>query len=157
MGILRSSLLWFIWCQKCKHDCKEGHFHLGITLFRFWQTTIQTCMAAWKELHRFKRSDRKQEELVANLKKLWTQGGLLCRDSSRLQWQIVSNNYYLPGHMANHRFGLLIRPSVQVFSVHESSTNINSLRDEKKLQRSPTPQSFQPSQSKHGNEEELVD
>jgi hypothetical protein len=43
-----------------------------------------------------------------------------------------------------------------VFNVHESSINNNSLRDEKRLQRSPTPQSFQPSQSKQGNEE-LVD
>jgi hypothetical protein len=30
--ILRS-LLWFIWCQKCEKDLKEGHFHLSIVMF----------------------------------------------------------------------------------------------------------------------------
>jgi hypothetical protein len=44
-----------------------------------------------------------------------------------------------------------------VFIVHESSNNNNNLRDEKRLQRSPTPQSFQPSQSEQGNEKELID
>jgi hypothetical protein len=44
-----------------------------------------------------------------------------------------------------------------VFNVRESNTNNNSLRDEERLQRSPTPQSFQPSQLEQGNEEKLVD
>ncbi len=149
--ILKSSLLWFICCQKCEHDLREGRFHLGRTLFRSWQTIVQIGMAAWKELHRFKRSNRKQEELVVEFKKIWTQGGLVYKNSSRLQWQIMLNSYYLPKHMVDHRFRLLIRPLVQVFSVHENSTNNNSLKDDEKLQKSPTPQSFQPSQLKHGN------
>lgn len=67
--IIKSSL-WFIWCQKCKHDLREEHFHLGITLFRSWQTIVQASMIAWKELHRFKKSDRKQKEEVGKFKKI---------------------------------------------------------------------------------------
>ncbi len=26
-------LSWFIWCQKCEQDLKEGHFHLSIVMF----------------------------------------------------------------------------------------------------------------------------
>jgi hypothetical protein len=144
--ILKPSLLWFIRCQKCKHDLRECHFHLGITLFISWQTTVQVGMAAWKEFHRFKRSNKKQEELVAKFKKIWTQGGLVYKNSSRLQWQIMLNSYYLPKHIIDHRSRLLIWPLVQVFSVHENSTNNDSLKDDEKLQRRPTPQSFQPSQ-----------
>jgi hypothetical protein len=50
-----------------------------------------------------------------------------------------------------------ILPLVYVFSVHESNTNNNSLKDEERLQRNPTPQSFQASQLEQGNEEKLVD
>ncbi len=65
-------------------------------------------MATWKELHRFKRLDRKQEQIVAKFIKKWTQGGLFCKNLGRLQWQIVLNSYYLPQHMANHRSRLLM-------------------------------------------------
>jgi hypothetical protein len=150
--IFKSSLLWFIWCQKCEQDLRKWHFHLGIILFRSWQTTVHVGMVAWKELHGFKKSNRKQKKLVAKFKKVWTQGGLFYKNSGRLHWQIMLNSYYIPKHMVDHRSGLLIRPLVQVFSVHESNTNNNSLRDDEKLQRSPTPQSFQPSQLEHGNE-----
>lgn len=84
------------------------HFHLGITSFTSWQTTIHVGMATWKELHKFKKSNRKQKEIVTTFKKIWTQGGLFCKDSGRLQWQIVPNNYYLPRHMAIHRSRLLM-------------------------------------------------
>jgi hypothetical protein len=52
--ILRFSLLWFVWCQKCKRDFKKGQFHLGVALFQAWQTIIQAGMATWKELHKHK-------------------------------------------------------------------------------------------------------
>ncbi len=63
----------FIWCQKFEHYLKEGHFHLGIALFRSWQTTMQACMVAWKKFHRFKRSVKNQEKLVAKFQKTLSQ------------------------------------------------------------------------------------
>ncbi len=59
--------------------------------------------------------------------------------------------------MVDHRSRLLIWPPIQVFNVHEISVNCKSLRDEERLQRSPTPQRFQPSQLEHRNEKKLVD
>jgi hypothetical protein len=60
-------------------------------MFQAWQTKIQVEMVAWKKVHRFKRSIGKQEFLVVKFKKVWTHGGLLCKDIRTFQWQIVPN------------------------------------------------------------------
>jgi hypothetical protein len=47
----------------------KRHFRLGTTSFTSWQTTIWVFVAAWKVLHKFKKSNRKQKELFAKFKK----------------------------------------------------------------------------------------
>lgn len=59
--------------------------------------------------------------------------------------------------MVDHRFGLLFQPQVQVHNVHDSSISNNSLREEERLQTSPTPQSFQLSQLEQVDEGEIID
>jgi hypothetical protein len=44
-----------------------------------------------------------------------------------------------------------------VHNVHDSNISNNSLREEERLQQSPTPQSFQLSQLKQVDEGELID
>ena len=53
--ILRCTLIWYIWCQHTKYDLHSGVLHIGIALFRSWQTTVQVGMAAWKELQRYRK------------------------------------------------------------------------------------------------------
>jgi hypothetical protein len=48
--------------------------------------------------------------MIIQFKKVWRQGGLLCKELGSFQWQIIPNMYYLPKHMANHRLGFFIQP-----------------------------------------------
>jgi hypothetical protein len=82
--IFRFSLIWFIWCQKCEYDLREGQFHVGVALFRAWQTTIQVGMATWKELHKQIRFVKTLDNLICEFKQVWTQGNLLCKDNEGL-------------------------------------------------------------------------
>jgi hypothetical protein len=90
--------------------------------------------------------------LEAKFEEVWTKGGLFSKDSSSLQWQIVPSRYFLPRHVVDYRYGLLIRPQVQMHNVQDISINVNNLREEGRFQRSPTPQSFQLSQFEQGSE-----
>lgn len=44
--VIRYALLWYLWCQHCEHDLREGVFHLGVALYKAWQCTVQVGMAA---------------------------------------------------------------------------------------------------------------
>jgi hypothetical protein len=90
--------------------------------------------------------------LVAKFEKVWTKGGLFSKDSSSLQWQIVPNRNFLPRHIVDYRYRLLIRPRVQMHNAQDISINVNNLREEGRFQGSPTPQSFQLSQFEQGSE-----
>jgi hypothetical protein len=32
--VLRLCLIWYLWCQKCEFDLRNGDFHVGVALFR---------------------------------------------------------------------------------------------------------------------------
>lgn len=49
---LRMATIWFLWCQYVQYDLKQGDFHIGVVLFRAWQTTTQIGMAAWRQLQK---------------------------------------------------------------------------------------------------------
>ncbi len=120
--ILKFSLLWFIWCQKCERDLKEGQFHLGVAFFWAWQITIQVGIVAWKELHKHKRFVEKLDNLICEFKQGWiyfvrTMGSFISKSY---------NKYFLPKHMVDHRVGLTIKQHVQASN---KQNNIPTMED----------------------------
>jgi hypothetical protein len=76
---------------------------------------------------------------VANFEEVWTKGGLFSKDSNSLQWQIVPSRYFLPRHIIDYRYGLLIRLQVQMHNVQDISINVNNLREEVGSKEVPLP------------------
>jgi hypothetical protein len=35
-NLIRQALIWYIWCQHCEHDLREGIFHIGTVLYKSW-------------------------------------------------------------------------------------------------------------------------
>ncbi|KAG0573469.1 hypothetical protein KC19_VG181100 [Ceratodon purpureus] len=102
-NILRVSLVWCLWCQKCGHDLRGGNFHIGVALFRAWQLTIQSGMGAWRELqnHISEPKTRRQMEKEAAFIKIWTHKGVFCKSDGRLKWQMAPHHQFLPKDLAN--------------------------------------------------------
>lgn len=88
--ILQYCLLWYIWCQHTDYDLHSRVFHIGVALYRVWQTTVQVDKAAWTELQRFrkKRSPEKQGMMESLFMDIWAQGYLFCSNSRGApQWK----------------------------------------------------------------------
>ncbi len=126
--ILESSLLWFIWCQKCEQDLRER----------------QVGTVAWRELHKFKRFIIKRKFLVEKFKLVRMQGSVFCKDVGSFQWQIVPNRFVIPNHLVDQRMGLLFHRNIQMFNNQVNSSNSNFHSHEEMDHRSPTLQNFQP-------------
>lgn len=101
--ILRLSIIWCIWCSKCAHDLRDQEFHLGTTLFRAWQLTVQAGMGAYRAMIRYMKpplSERSQAK-IANFTKVWTHGQIFCRNERGLKWQMAPHPIFLSRDLAN--------------------------------------------------------
>ena len=101
--ILRMSIIWCIWCSKCAHDLRDQDFHLGVALFRAWQLTVQSGLGAYKAMIRYMKpplSERAQAK-IANFTKVWTHGGIFCKNEGGLKWQMAPNPLFLSRELAN--------------------------------------------------------
>jgi hypothetical protein len=99
--ILRLCLIWYLWCQKCEYDVRNGDFHIGVALFHAWQTIVQTAMEAWYDLTKY-NSDKpklaKQRKKEKEFIDMWSYRGIFCRtDNTRIRWQIVPHANFSPG------------------------------------------------------------
>lgn len=97
--IIRSALLWSLWCQHCEYDLRSGLFHVGVAIFRSWQITVQVGMGAWRELQRYKR--KRASEAHATMEQrfmeIWTVGDLFCSDRGGTPaWHPAPSPEYLP-------------------------------------------------------------
>jgi len=71
----------------CKPNCKTLHV-----------LTVKKQVRIIAKLHKFFKSIEKCEKMIIQFKKVWRQGGLLCKELGSFQWQIIPNMYYLPKH-----------------------------------------------------------
>lgn len=95
--------IWYLWCQYIQYDLKQGDFHVGVVLFRSWQTTTQIGMAAWRQLQKFrnKRNPRKHAKMEETLLNLRSQGNLFCISRGRKPiWKIILQHSFLPREVA---------------------------------------------------------
>lgn len=102
-NIIRHALLWYIWCQHCEHDMRDGAFHIGIALFRAWQVTVQVGMGAWRELqkNRRKRNPEKHSAMEQLFLLIWCQANLFCSNQAgKPQWNPAPNHEFLPREFA---------------------------------------------------------
>lgn len=99
----RMAIIWFLWCQYVQYDLKEGNFHVGIILFKAWQTTAQIGMAAWRQLLKFKRkrNPQKHAEMERTLLLIWGQGNIFCSPQGRIPiWRPIPRHSFLPRELA---------------------------------------------------------
>jgi hypothetical protein len=101
--ILRLSLIWFLWYQKCEFDLRRGDFHVGIALSRAWQTIVQAGMGAWQELTKFngEETSEKQKQKEESFIRTWSHGGIFCKTERGISWQIVPHRDFLTRNLAN--------------------------------------------------------
>lgn len=74
--ILRASLNWNIWVQKCEEELNGHPFSLGKVLFYSWKTVIHVGAEVWRSIFRHKRSQDKITELTTLFNTVWTQQGV---------------------------------------------------------------------------------
>lgn len=114
----------------------KDEFHIGVALFRAWQTTIQTGMGAWYEMTKYNGTQQKSEN---QLKKgeiflsTWSFGEIFCTTTHRVRWQLVRHQEFLPRDLANRykRFRAgLSQPRVPSSEVEETPPPQVSLQDD---------------------------
>lgn len=95
--ILRTHLLWSIWCQRVAHAFSEEKIHLRAVLWHAWRNSIYCTMEAYKELFRHKQNEEKQQELITCFKKIWTASNIFGRlHGSEIRWNLTPHSEFLP-------------------------------------------------------------
>lgn len=76
----------------------SGIFHVGVAIFRAWQTTVQVGMAAWRELQRFRRQRNSQKHyaMEALFLDIRSQGELFCSSNGSIpRWKPTPHHEFL--------------------------------------------------------------
>jgi hypothetical protein len=112
--ILRACLLWFLWCQKCEFDLRNGDFHIRVALYLAWQQTIQIGMGQWYELTKYngdREKSNKQQQKEEEFLVTWSYGGVFCSTDRDIRWHIAPHREFLSRDLANRyrsfRLGLI--------------------------------------------------
>ncbi|KAG0573955.1 hypothetical protein KC19_VG224700 [Ceratodon purpureus] len=93
--ILRSCLLKFIWCQRCRYELNNHPFHLGAALLNAWRTTIYIGMEAELEIEKYKKPERCQA-MTDKLTEIWSNGNIFAnRGATRLAWMLLPPERWL--------------------------------------------------------------
>nr|PNR59571.1 hypothetical protein PHYPA_002362 [Physcomitrium patens] len=85
--ILRASLNWNIWVQKCEEELNGHPFSLGKVLFYWWKTVIHVGAEVWRRIFRHKRSQDKITELTTLFNTVWTQQGVFATPGNTPYWK----------------------------------------------------------------------
>ena len=48
--IVKTNLLWFLWCQHCKYKLNKEIFYLEVTLLNAWRTTMFIGMEVKRDI-----------------------------------------------------------------------------------------------------------
>lgn len=136
--ILRLSIIWCLWCSKCAHNLRDQEFHLGVSLFRAWQLTVQAWLGAYKAMVRHMKpplSDRAQAK-IAKFTKVWTHGQIFCKNEGGLKWQMAPHPSFLSRDLANSlRRCPTIPPDDDSQDTHSSSRSVSLTSQERDATR----------------------
>lgn len=101
--VLQCCLIWFLWCKKVAFDLWDGDFHIGVALFRAWQTTVQAGMGAWMDLTKYSSQQKSEQQMLREkaFLKTWSHGNLFCSIEKGLHWNLAPHRDFLPRDLAN--------------------------------------------------------
>ncbi|KAG0596666.1 hypothetical protein M758_UG274600 [Ceratodon purpureus] len=93
--ILRSCRLWFIWCQRCRHELNNKPFHLEAALLNAWRTTIHIDMEAASEIGKYKKS-KCRIAMSNKLIEIWAQGNTFAKQGNQgIEWTLLPPDSWL--------------------------------------------------------------
>lgn len=100
--ILRSTLLWQIWVQKCNQELNGQDFSLDKALYLAWKTCIHVEMEVWRSIGKHKRNPDRVGHLVTLFSNIWTNEGIFrTMDAGQPRWTIIPPLIYLPQDLAS--------------------------------------------------------
>lgn len=94
--MLRSHILWTIWCQRVAHSFKAEQFHLGIVLWQAWCNIIYCAMEAYKELFKHQRNEERRHEIIHFFQIIWTKAKIFRRlGRLGIKWNLIPHPEFL--------------------------------------------------------------
>ena len=100
--LLRSNLLWSLWCQRCNFELGHKPFHAGAALFNAWRATILSGIEALADIYRHHRTPKVCADKQLIFQKIWTKDAIFAKmDADRMVWTFVPPASLLPQGMAS--------------------------------------------------------
>jgi hypothetical protein len=135
--LLKSLILWHIWCGKCAFDREWDNYHIGLVLYKAWTTMIHIGTEAWNDLQRHHRPGQQQSQLNAAFLQIWTKGSVFEIGDRTPMWDLIPPVCYMSEDLASRpasTAGMLLPPLQMAANTVALFNDINADFEEQTLE-----------------------